>query len=118
MLVIAVSVMFLSLLSLMQYVTFSVAQQPSTPDLKPSTVDIKSIILSKLPLIDVEYQGESIVVLKGDENTLLVSNGTNMPFWNAIDLVKHYGYKLDQVTTSGVGSQGNPTRFYAIMSKP
>ena len=38
---------------------------------------------------------EIIVVLKADENTLLISNDIIMPFWNAIDLVKHYGYKLD-----------------------
>jgi hypothetical protein len=57
-------------------------------------------------------------VIKGDENALLLTNGTMAPFWNAIDLVKHYGYLLNDVTTSGMGSQGNPTRFYAIMLKP
>jgi hypothetical protein len=40
------------------------------------------------------------------------------PFWNAIDVVKHYGYAVEEVATSGMGSQGNPTRFYAIMSRP
>jgi hypothetical protein len=52
------------------------------------------------------------------KDSLLLSNGTMTPFWNAIDVVKHYGYSLSDVTTSGMGSQGNPTRFYAIMSKP
>ena len=35
----------------------------------------------------------------------------------AIDKVKKQGYKLDDITSSGMGSQGNPTRFYAAMSK-
>ena len=58
------------------------------------------------------------MILKADEDTLLISNGTMSPFWNAIDVVKHYGYTVDEVATSGMGSQGNPTRFYAIMSRP
>lgn len=95
------------------------AQQNTTlPVLKPPTIDIKDILLTVSPLIDVEYQGESVIVLKAEENALLLSNGTLTPFWNAIDVVKHYGYLLNEVTTSGMGSQGNPTRFYAIMSKP
>jgi hypothetical protein len=99
-------------------VSHSEAQQSTPPILRPPSVDIKSIIMSVSPLINVEYQGESIVVLKADEDALLLSNGTITPFWNAIDVVKHYGYSLNDVTTSGMGSQGNPTRFYAVMSKP
>lgn len=95
----------------------SEAQQTAAPILRAPAVDIKGILLKVSPLIDVEYQGESIVVLKADEDALLLSNGTIMPFWNAIDVVEHYGYNLDDVATSGMGSQGNPTRFYAIMSK-
>ena len=108
-------------LSLLQFGLFigADAQQPTTPPvLKPPTIDIKEVLLTTSPLIDVEYQGESIVVLKAEEDALLLSNGTMMPFWNAIDVVKHYGYLLSDVTTSVMGSQGNPTRFYAIMSKP
>ena len=96
----------------------SEAQQHTPPVLRPPSVDIKAIILLISPLINVEYQGESIVVLKADEDALLLSNGTMTPFWHAIDVVAHYGYNLDNVATSGMGSQGNPTRFYAIMSKP
>jgi hypothetical protein len=94
------------------------AQQNSSLILRPPPVDIKMMLLSISPMIDVEYQGESIVVLKADEDTLLISNGTMSPFWSAIDAVKHYGYAIDEVATSGMGSQGNPTRFYAIMSRP
>lgn len=96
----------------------SVAQQATGPVLQPSTVDIKQILISVSPLIEVEYKSGSIVVLKADEDTLLLSNGTVAPFWHAIDIVKSHGYTLSDVTTSGMGSQGNPTRFYAIMTKP
>lgn len=72
---------------------------------------------SKIPLIDVEYQTDSMIVLRADENTLLQVNGTMVPFWTAIEIVKQNGYTLNEVTTSGMGSQGNPTRFYAIMTK-
>lgn len=105
-------------LALSSSFSHSEAQQNTAPVLRPPSVDIKAIILLVSPLINVEYQGESIVVLKADEDALLLSNGTITPFWNAIDVVKHYGYSLNDVTTSGMGSQGNPTRFYAIMSKP
>ena len=88
------------------------------PVLKPPTIDVKALLFSMSPLIAVEYQTNSMVVLKADEESLLSLNGTIMPFWNAIDIVKHYGYSLDDVTTSQMGSQGIPTRFYVIMSKP
>jgi hypothetical protein len=105
-------------LFLFSYSFDSEAQQTTAPILRTPTDDIKGILLKVTPLIDLEYQGESIVVLMAQEDTLLLSNGTMTPFWNAIDIVKHYGYSLNDVTTSGMGSQGNPTRFYAIMSKP
>jgi hypothetical protein len=69
------------------------------------------------PLITVEYESDSTIVLKGDENSLLILNGTLAPLWNAIDIVKNNGYKLIEITESGMGSQGNPTRFYAILEK-
>lgn len=69
------------------------------------------------PLITVEYESDSTVVLKGDENTLLLLNGTLAPLWNSIDIVKEHGYVLKEITESGMGSQGNPTRFYAILEK-
>ncbi len=67
--------------------------------------------------IDVEYQSAQSVVLRGDEETLLLANGTLTPFWYAIDIVKKHGYQLKEITESGMGSQGNPTRFYAILEK-
>jgi hypothetical protein len=84
---------------------------------QPST-SLKQILLIKAPLIDVEHEDPKTVVLAAREETLLTTNGTLSSFWDAIGIVKQYGYTLDEVTTSGMGSQGNPTRFYAIMSKP
>jgi hypothetical protein len=107
----------LAFLTLSQYVSESLAQQNTGTVSQPPS-DIKELLLSKSPLIEVEYQSVSTIVLKADENTLLLSNGTLSPFWTAIDVAKRYGYTLNDVTTSGMGSQGNPTRFYAIMSKP
>lgn len=111
-------VVVIAFVTIADSISYSEAQQNVAPVLRPPPVDIKTIMLSVSPLINVEYQGESVVVLKADEDALLLSNGTITPFWNAIDVVKHYGYLLDDVATSGMGSQGNPTRFYAIMSKP
>lgn len=106
------------LLTTIQISSYSFAQQSIKPVLNPPTVDVKAVLFSVSPLIVVEYQTDTMVVLKADEDSLLLSNGTMTEFWNAIDVVKHYGYSLNDVTTSGMGSQGNPTRFYAIMSKP
>ena len=96
----------------------SYGQQNMSLNLRPPAVNMKEIVFSISPLVEVEYQGESIVVIKADEDTLLLANGTITPFWLAVDAVKHYGYSINDIATSGMGSQGNPTRFYAIMSKP
>ena len=37
--------------------------------------------------------------------------------WTAIDALAKAGYTLSDVTASGLGSQGNPTRLYAILTK-
>lgn len=115
---------WLTLLTIMAFILVispffhSEGQLTSVPAIKPPSIDIKAALIVKIPLVEVEYQSESMVVLRGDEGTFLATNGTMTPFWNAIDIVKHYGYSLDEITTSGMGSQGNPTRFYAVMSKP
>jgi hypothetical protein len=105
------------LLILIALIPDTEGQQNATLVLRPPPVDLKKIMFGVSPLIEVEYQGESIIVLKAEEDTLLLTNSSMSPFWKAIDAVKHYGYSLTDVTTSGMGSQGNPTRFYAIMTK-
>ena len=96
----------------------SEGQPASVPAIKPPSVDIRAALIVKVPLVEVEYQSESMIVLRGDEGAFVSTNGTMTPFWNAVDIVKHYGYLLNEITTSGMGSQGNPTRFYDIMTKP
>jgi hypothetical protein len=114
-----INLVLFSIIFLITIVTSaSFAQQNISVTLRPPPINIDEIVFSVSPLIEVEYQGESIVVLKADEDTLLLSNGTISPFWKAIDAVKHYGYSITDIATSGMGSQGNPTRFYAVMSKP
>jgi hypothetical protein len=80
-------------------------------------VNITYMLIEQYPYISVEYENPTTVVIRGDEDSLILFNGTLAPFWEAIDKVKGQGYKLDDIATSGMGSQGNPTRFYAAMSK-
>ena len=76
-----------------------------------------SKILKSQTLIEVEYQSAYSVVLRGNEETLLLLNGTLAPFWYAIDIVKKHGYQLKEIIESEMGSKGNPTRFYALLEK-
>ena len=76
-----------------------------------------SKILKSHTLIEVEYQSAYSVVLRGNEETLLLLNGTLAPFWYSIDIVKKHGYQLKEIIESGMGSKGNPTRFYAVLEK-
>ena len=76
-----------------------------------------SKILKSQTLIEVEYQSASSVVLRGNEETVLLLNGTLAPFWYSIDIVKKHGYQLKEIIESGMGSKGNPTRFYALLEK-
>jgi hypothetical protein len=89
------------------------AQTPATQ----SKVNLTDILIESYPFISVEYEDSSNVVIKADEESLLLINGTLTPFWEALDKAREHGFKLDEIATSGMGSQGNPTRFYAIMSK-
>ena len=86
-------------------------------DIEPSSIDIGKIIQDNEPSIKVEYQSGSMIVLNADEDFLLLLNGTLTPFWHAIDIVKKQGYSLKEITESGMGSKGNPTRFYALLEK-
>src|SRR5688572_24342250 len=76
-----------------------------------------SKILKSQTLVEVEYQSAYSVVLRGNEETLLLLNGTLAPFWYSIDIVKKHGYQLKEIIESGMGSKGNPTRFYALLEK-
>jgi hypothetical protein len=42
----------------------------------------------------------------------------NTPLWAAMDLLKTgHGFQLQHIMTSGVGSVGNPTSVYIVMTK-
>jgi hypothetical protein len=77
---------------------------------------IEDSLIELYPSVEIEYNGNSTVVLKAEEKFLLQTEGNLGPLWNAIDKVSQFGYTLEEITTSGMGSEGNPTRFYAIMS--
>ncbi len=95
--------------------------QLSDVDLPPSpppSIDFSKILKDEQPFVEVEYQSPYSVVLKGDEETLLLLNGTLAPFWYAIDIVKQHGYQLKEITESEIGSKKeNSIRFYAILEK-
>ena len=70
---------------------------------------------------DVVYQSPSTVVLEGDKITIGESSGgliNNVFLWQGVDLVKQYGYEIDSVAISGLGTRDNPTSYHVIMSKP
>jgi hypothetical protein len=55
-----------------------------------------------------------MVVLEANENYLSEINGSLVPFWESIDIVKNQGYSFKEIITLGTGSIDNPTIFYAI----
>ena len=84
--------------------------------IESSPVNLVKIIHDNEPLIKVEYQSGSTVVLKVDD-LLLLTKGTLAPFWHAIDIVKNEGYSLEHFIESSMGSKENPTRIYAILER-
>lgn len=86
-------------------------------DIGLSPIDFSKILKESNSLVEIEYQSAYSVILRGNEETLLLMNGTLAPFWYAIDIVKKHGYQLKEIIESGIGSQGNPTRFYAVLEK-
>jgi len=117
---IALLLIFISSLGFLGNAMISLGQNTTETNkisIEPSAIDITKIIQSDEPSIKVEYQSSSMVVLNADEDFLLLMNGTLTPFWHAIDIVKKHGYTLEEITESGMGSKGNPTRFYAVLEK-
>jgi hypothetical protein len=86
----------------------------------------KQIGTGTSPLIElfvhVIYESPNTIVLQGDlitESSTTTTTGLiNTDLWAAMDLLKNqYGFKILQVMTSGVGSVGNPTTVYILMTK-
>jgi hypothetical protein len=80
------------------------------------TPEIFTALIEYYPAVTIEFVSNSTIALKGDEEFMLNTEYNLTPFWKAIDTAKQFGYSLDEITESGLGSVGNPTRFYAIMS--
>jgi hypothetical protein len=65
--------------------------------------------------VDVRYESPSSIVIGGD---LIFFGVFNTDLWKAMDLLKNqYGFNVEHVMTSGVGSVGNPTNIYILMTK-
>lgn len=65
--------------------------------------------------VEVRYESPTTVIIRGD---LIYAFEFNKDLWKAMDLLKNqHGYKLQQIMTSGVGSEGNPTVVYILMVK-
>jgi hypothetical protein len=66
-------------------------------------------------LVHVLYESPKKIILGG---YLIEAGDFNSEFWQARDLLKNqYGFKMDQVITSGIGTEANPTKVYVVMTK-
>ena len=70
-------------------------------------------------IIEINYADLVLVDYDGNNRIVLTFYETESRYgWEAIDLLEDdYGYKLDSILSSGLGSVANPTRFFAVMSK-
>jgi len=66
-------------------------------------------------LVHVLYESPKKIILGG---YLIEAGDFNSDLWQARDLLKNqYGFKMDQVITSGIGTEANPTKVYVVMTK-
>lgn len=66
-------------------------------------------------LVHVLYESPKKIILGG---FLIEAGDFNSDLWQARDLLKNqYGFKMDQVITSGTGTEANPTKVYVVMTK-
>lgn len=78
--------------------------------------EIFTALIEYYPAVTIEFVSNSTIALKGDEEFMVKTEGSLNSFWRAVDKVKQFGYHLDEISESGMGSELNPTRFYAVMS--
>lgn len=72
--------------------------------------------------VEVAYESPTTIMLSGELLLTISPESTsgvfNSAIWAAMDLLKNqYGFKVQQVMTSGQGSVGNPTKVYILMTK-
>jgi len=80
-----------------------------------------SIIENYVP-VEVAYESPTTIMLSGNLISTVSPESTmgtfNSGIWEAMDLMKNqYGFKVQQVMTSGLGNVGNPTTVYILMTK-
>ena len=66
--------------------------------------------------VSVDYESPTTIIISGhllNTDTAIFNNW----LWEAMDVLKGNGWKMQQVMTSGVGSVGNPTTVYVLMTK-
>ena len=74
-------------------------------------------IFERISYVNVRYESPTTILISGDLINS-VDSTFNTALWEAMDLLKtQYGFKLQQTMTSGVGSVGNPTTVYLLMTK-
>ena len=66
-------------------------------------------------LVHVLYESPKKIILGG---YLIEAGDFNSDLWQARDLLKNqHGFKMDQVITSGIGTEANTTKVYVVMTK-
>lgn len=72
-----------------------------------TTNNITDLLFEKYyPVVKVDYESDSMIVLEGNKKYLSQINGSLAPFWESIDVVKNQGFSLKEITTSGILSNG------------
>lgn len=76
--------------------------------------------------VEVIYESPNTIILQGDLITSdrsvdqrLGANGLfNSDLWSAMDLLKNqYGFKVQYIMNTGLGTVGSPTNVYILMTK-
>ena len=86
------------------------AQIQETTACDSQSSSISALIEQVSSNVSLECATEKVVAIVFDE--------THSKWgWTAIDALAEAGYTLSDVTASGIGSPGNPTRLFAILTK-
>jgi hypothetical protein len=98
-------------ISLLVFIDISQLYQNTSYSQTPQA-NVTNIIQDKFAdLVSVNHEGQKRVVLLFYETESTYG-------WQAIELLEsQYGYHMDSLLSSGMGSQGNPTRFFAVLSR-
>lgn len=76
--------------------------------------------------VEVIYESPNTIILQGDlitnersvDQRLGTSGLLNTDLWAAMDLIKNqYAFKVQHIMNTGLGTVGNPTTVYILMTK-